>query len=48
MRGRHYRAEAEIVCAGGTLPADVRESLEAALTGAMEIECPGFLWRVAC
>jgi hypothetical protein len=45
VRGRHYRAEAEIVCAGGTLPADVRES---ALTGAMEIECPGFLWRVAC
>jgi hypothetical protein len=38
VRGRHYRAEAEIICAGGTLPADVRESPEAALTGAMETE----------
>jgi hypothetical protein len=47
VRGRQYRAEAEITYTVGTLPHDVCESLTSALAGAMGSEITGLSWSVS-
>jgi len=47
VRGRQYRAEAEITYTAGTLPDDVREVLTSALTQAMGAEKAELSWSVS-
>ena len=47
VRGRQYRAEAEITYTGGTLPDDTREALTSALAGVMGSDASGLSWSVS-
>jgi hypothetical protein len=48
MRGRQYRAEAEITCTtAGTLPDDARDALTTAIARGLGSDAPGLSWSVS-